>query len=327
MKRYITTAIVLISFSSILTSCLKDKQFENNEYGIKDPSSSPKGVSFPLGVNDINIFGLDAASPNSQTISSAIVVNSESGTLPSTDVHVKLALEQSLITQYNADNGTAIELFPSNLYSISSPTLDLIIPAGKFKGNLDIIVPSTVPLDLNKTYGLAFRIISVDNGYTIANNIKTLLLEINLKNKYDGFYTLKINMNGWAAFGISDGVTYTLNNPPYGLVTSAANKCTTIWNGSSPTDAQPGFTSAGGLTSFGATKPEFTFDLATDKVIAVTNLIPNDGRNRRFAINPLTDNRYQVVGANKIIYVSYIFSQDGRPNNLIYDTLTYKFSR
>ena len=42
------TLLALAAITMVSTGCLKDKGFENQEYGIKDPSSSPAGIGFNL---------------------------------------------------------------------------------------------------------------------------------------------------------------------------------------------------------------------------------------------------------------------------------------
>jgi hypothetical protein len=65
-----------------------------------------------------------------------------------------------------------------------------------------------------------------------------------------------------------------------------------------------------------------TFDLATDKLLSVTNTTPDDGRGRAFEMNPaVTTSRYDP--ATKTIYAAYFLKQTGRPNLAIYDTLVY----
>jgi hypothetical protein len=67
----------------------------------------------------------------------------------------------------------------------------------------------------------------------------------------------------------------------------------------------------------------FTFDVATDKLVSVTNTTPDDGRGRAFFLNPaITTSRYDP--ATKTIYAAYMLKQNGRPDMAIYDTLTFK---
>jgi hypothetical protein len=344
MKKIIFSCLAAVT---ILSSCLKDKGFDNHEYGIKDPSGSPKGVSFPLGVNDINTFGLDAASPNLQVVSNAVVVNSETGDNPTTDVNVKLVLDPTLLTQYNADNGTTILPFDPQYYSLSS--LNLVIKAGKDRGNIDIKIPSTVPLDLNKSYGIGFRIVSVDNGYTIANNLKSLLLEFNLKNKYDGIYTVT------GTFRDVTNATFTANYPrEYQVVTTGPNSVDVkqLING----EVVPGylFLAAGSGSFFGNFGASVIFNNTTNKAIEFRNYYgvqsnptngvgtPSSGsgapaysatNSRRCLIDPAAPATTNYYDENaKILYLQYIMLQPTsaagtNPRCFIAEKLVYKKAR
>src|SRR6185503_15126132 len=48
-------------------------------------------------------------------------------------------------------------------------------------------------LDPNKAYGIGLTITSADAGYTVAENLKNLLVEVSVKNQYHGDY----NVNGY----------------------------------------------------------------------------------------------------------------------------------
>ncbi|MBL0334798.1 MAG: hypothetical protein IPP73_05640 [Chitinophagaceae bacterium] len=65
------------------------------------------------------------------------------------------------------------------------------------------------------------------------------------------------------------------------------------------------------------------------RLVNVSNDIPDDGRGRAFRLNTAftspTDSRYDP--ATKKIYAAYIMSQNGRPDQFIYDTLTYRGPR
>ena len=336
-----------LSASLFLTSCLKDKGFENNEYGINNPGSASKGVSFPRGDADKYTVGLDAVSSTLQTVSDAIVVNSESGTLPTTDVTVKLALDPTLLTDYNTANGTAIVPFSPALYSISS--LNVIIKAGTNQGRVDIKIPSTVPLDLSKSYGVGFRIISVDNGYTIASNLKTLFLEFNLKNKYDGVYAVT------GTFSDITNATFGGNYPrEYELVTTGPNSVDVkqAING----ETIPGYLFLAGTAGsfFGNFGASVIFNTTTDKAIEFRNFygVTTNAANgvgnpalgtgaplyaasntRRCVIDPAAPATYNLYDAsNKIVYLQYLMLHPSsaagtNPRCYIKEKLVYKRSR
>lgn len=187
MKKIKFLTFLLAAIALTGTGCLKDKGYDNQQYGINDADASPAGVGFTLGVKFFNNTGL-TLSDQPQLIDSAVVtISLLSGKPAATDVVVKVQVDPALLADYNTANGTSIIQLDPALYSIS--TVDVVIPAGKTKGIININVPNTTTLDPNETYGLGFRIVSVDGGYIIASNEKTVLLSIAIKNIYDGNYT------------------------------------------------------------------------------------------------------------------------------------------
>ncbi|MBK9569380.1 MAG: hypothetical protein IPO53_05290 [Chitinophagaceae bacterium] len=66
--------------------------------------------------------------------------------------------------------------------------LTVTIPAGQINAEIPINVSNTTSLDPNKTYGIGITITAVDGGYTIANNLKNLIVNFSIKNKYHGVY-------------------------------------------------------------------------------------------------------------------------------------------
>ena len=93
---------------------------------------------------------------------------------------------------------------------------------------------------------------------------------------------------------------------------------------------QPAFTTAGAsATGFGATAPRFTFNLATNQLIDVFNDIPDDGRGRKFNVDPAVISpvgNFWNSGTKKIL-ASYILHQNGRPDNFLTAIFTYRGPR
>ena len=228
-------------------------------------------------------------------------------------VHVKI----------NVGNASGYDAFPASGYSLP---LEYDVPIG----NTGLTIPITLnktSLDLTKNYGLEVSIASVSKG-VIAENDKTMIVSFQIKNKYDGVYRLVLRHDGWAAYGIADQIsaTYPLD---INMITAGASSLT-IDAGAPFYDLQPGWAggtgSITGYTAFGATTPKFTFDATTNALTSVVNTTPDDGRGRFLFINPaVTTSRYDP--ATKKIYAAYYMTQVGRPNQFIYDTLTYLRAR
>lgn len=233
--------------------------------------------------------------------------------------------DTAAVTQYNIANGTSYVNLPRSWYTANFPassmggTYTLTFAAGEFAKQITITIPNATLLDPSTTYAVAFTLVSNDCGFKNSAG-KTLVFALGAKNKYDGVYSVRIFQSGWAAYGISDGLTndYPDNNS---LITISAggNK---IYNDYTGTYLLAGFAFPISATQFGATTPVFTFDPATDKLIAVTNSTPDDGRNRTLFLDPaVTTSRYDP--ATKKIYASFYMTQTGRPNQLFRDTLTF----
>ena len=281
------------------TGCLKDKGFENHEYGINDPDSSPAGVGFVLGINAKNSRAIELGT--NQKITS-ITINYQGGTAPSQDVHITLAVDPTIVTAYNAANGTSTQVLPTTDYSFP---LTVTIPAGQRFVSFDITVPNSNNLNPAVEYGIGLRIVSVDNNLIIAKNLKNLFIGINIKNKYDGKYSEKgyfnhpsyannfaINVQLWTV-GPNSLVLYY---PPFDEFSRPFN------------------VGGGSINRFADIAPVFTIDPVTNKV-TVVNYFPAGSA---LTMDPAYNSRYDP--ATRTIYAKYGYN--GRIRDWT-DTLTY----
>jgi hypothetical protein len=303
------------------TACNKvdiNKGIKNNEKTI---------VKLPQAANEINVISLNAT-PGVITIP---VLEVRRDVISQADLNttqvVKIAPNPSAITDYNTNNG-------ANLTTFTNYTLDPSTPfdgqywvvtfnPGEFAKYINISFDPS-KLDFSKRNGLAFKI--ADAGTSpISVDLNAALIEVAAKNKYDGVYTLRVRTVGWSAYGIADDETGTYPGD-YQFISSGATTVKTFstYRGDA---LLPAFTAGlAGATGFGATSPQFSFDGTTNALVSVSNLIPNDGRNRQLAINPaITDSRWDPN--TKTVYAAFIMTQNGRPPQYFYDTLTYKGSR
>ena len=170
------------------TSCMKDKGFEDQTYGINDPATSKDGVGFNLegSVNYKKNVGLVVSDQPQVIDANKLMIGFYSEAPAKSDIKVQIALDPSIIDDYNTNNGTSIvEMDPAS-YTVASTTIT--IPAGQQRAAVVVTVPSTTSFDPNNSYGLAFKIVSVDGDAQIAANMNKVMLEINIKNIYDGDY-------------------------------------------------------------------------------------------------------------------------------------------
>jgi len=314
--------ILTLTLSIAAVSCLKDKAYDNGtiQSGSQGSGQDTKVISLGITVSSTSNF-LQASFQitGSDTTVGLIPVELGGTSDAPADIHVTLMVDDSLLEAYNNANGTNF-VDASSVATILNNGV-VTIPKGSRIGYLQVTFNASNLLAEN--YALPVKInIVAEPGYTISGNMNTGIVAIGPKNQYDGMYELTILTSGWGAYGINDGppaLTWPTN---VGLVTSGPNS---VVFSSEVGSSQPAF-AGGGITGFGATEPQFTFDPTTNKLISVVNLVPDDGRGRTFFLNPaVTDSRYDP--ATQTIYAAYEMTQNGRPNQFIYDTLVYRGPR
>jgi len=229
---------------------------------------------------------------------------------------VKLTSNPDLIIGYDTTNGANLIELPAASYTLLDDINNVTFGPGEAIKEVKIVVDQT-QLDLSQAYALAFTVTD-PGGAVINSNLVDGIYQVGVKNKYDGSYNTDITTTGWGAYGIADGVTNTWATP-IGLVTSGAASVT-LSEG-----IQVAFTAAGDATGFGATDPQYTFDPATDQMIEVINLVPDDGRGRQFHLDPAQTSYFDPATHN--VYAHYIMVQNGRPDQHIDMIFTYKGPR
>jgi hypothetical protein len=319
MKIYkIASTILAVVAATGFAGCLKDEDYDNGlTQSVRSTGATPKVVEIKLTAGDVSNF-LIVSYDNSatDTVVDLIPVNLATKDPAPQDLHVTLTANQSLVTDYNAANGTAYG-DPSAFYTVEDGGV-VTIPQGQRTGFLKIkFKPSSFS---GAEWAAGFQITAIQEpGYVISGNLSQGIVAIAIKNKYDGNYNLTMKTVGWGAYAIADGQTFTWPTP-VSMVTYSPSSVTILTQETG--DAQNVFDPDGNVSSFGATAPQYIFDTVTNKLIDVKNLAPDDGRGRAFQLNPaVTDSRFDP--ATRTIYAAYIMTQNGRPNQEIYDTLTY----
>jgi len=261
--------LALIALVILQTSCLKDKGFENQEYGINFPGSvSGNGVGFNLegGSSNFKTAGINAQNTPQQVDPSVMTLALYTSTTVATeDVHVHVASDPTLISDYNTANGTQIVPLDPSVFSVQ--TLDPVIPVGSQNTSLNVTVNSTASLDPTVVYGVAFRINSVDGNYTIAENMKTIIVQILIKNRFDGVY----QVTGTALRVVGGSIDAALSGTitPYEVNYSTSGANSVQHEGSFH---WANWTSAGGSSLPGGYEPNIEFDPTSLNVVAVSSL-------------------------------------------------------
>jgi hypothetical protein len=316
-----------------LGSCLKDKGFNNGNYGINGADKSAI-ITMSAASVQVTSIAIDFVATSQVIDLSGIIYDADQPTTK--DIIVTFdtlsARPGGLVTNYNLANpGNFLTPLPAAWYQFLSG-LTVKIPAGSKVGTLQIRIPNATVLDVNLTYGLGITLVSNDAGVTTATNLKNAIFAISAKNKYDGWYDIKLKAVDWN----SAADPYGIWNQPAQWPTVASN----LWGvqmitagATSVKMFSPGHgafihvifgATPTTYSGFGSTAPKFTFDGATDAMVDVFNDVtpypPSNGRT--FVMNPaVTDSRFDPATHN--IYAAIILKQPGRSDLKIYDTLTY----
>lgn len=272
MKINILSLSALLISASLFTGCLKDNGFENQQYGIKDPSGGSLGISIPEASSDLNNIDEKSIAVDAKNTSQTIdlfSVNLESDQPAATDIGVNLVLNPTLISSFNTQNTTSYISLPSSQYT---GMLKLTIKAGTRLATMSITIPNASALSPTTTYALGFSIASIDQpGYTIASNLKNILISLNIKNKYDGVYRL------YGSFSRSDLPTYVGVNSspagyyePYNLITSGPSSVNATINTAAygVTNTQIIYVLGSGFTYFTAVAPKLTIDASNNVTVS-----------------------------------------------------------
>ena len=200
-----------------------------------------------------------------------------------------------LVTKYNTDNESDYQILPSEIYTLATnPSIvknankyTITFGPGEFAKNF-VINLNGAKWDLSKKFAMAFKV--VDAGGTLLSKDKpNIITKISIKNKYDGTYVVTGTMEDIANPGLTHATDYLKSKGAdleLTLKTVSATKCAvydpTVW-----ADYFIPITSGGtGLSGYGTFAPIFEFDLATDKVIGVTNYYGTPANTRGGRLDP-----------------------------------------
>lgn len=285
----------------LLAGCLKDKGFDNGEYGtvVKEV----KAVAFPQAPTS-PVTAAITGTPNPVTVPGPFITVEASGPA-SADIQLQLAFDDGLVT---AEGLTPL---PAGSYTLS--TMTPVIPKDSFNvKNLTLTVTNSDQLDPNIKYGVGIKITSSSSGYQIARNMSEMVIAFSIKNKYDGVYTLR---------GYHNRTPYTF---PYEvemhMVTNGPDEVYFYWPDVRST-GHPIGVSPTSVSWYGpVVSPSIVFNTTTNQVTEIYNLDPT------LTISMLTDPNYgagvsRYDEATKTIYAYFMYSNN--PLRGFLDTLTY----
>jgi hypothetical protein len=306
---------LFIALACSFTSCLKDKGYEDGQYGAIRGTAGQEYLSIPVASKNPNVLGLESKS-GAQTVE-LFVASYDFVDPAAADISGTLVLNNALVT---AADPTAI-ILPSSIYTL--PTTNITVKAGQRVSDKFLISINTSTLDPTKKYGIGFTLSSVSKGgVAISSNLKDVVYLFTVKNKYDGIYTIRVRMDlpaDRSADWTRTPFTYPFDIHLITTGPSSVKFFNTAFNAGFHPLQTP---SASG---FGSTEPLFVFD-ANDKLVSVANGVPNPSNGRAFAINPaVTTSRFDP--ATKTVYAAFIMTQPGFLPIPIFDTLTFKSKR
>jgi Domain of unknown function (DUF1735) len=206
-RLYFISTLILCAALLSLSSCLKDARYT-------DFSKGSPVVEFNLG--GLAYFGQDAVTESTDTIVKQFAVSVASVNLPTTPTTITLAVDNSIVTTYDAANpAVAFIPLPANTFALS--TTSVTIPAGQRAAIVSVTIFKGL-LDPALSYLLPIKIAGTSGGYIISGNMGIHYYHI-IGNDFAGTYREKfqrynaadstsIALNG-ASFPFSAGVTTT----------------------------------------------------------------------------------------------------------------------
>jgi hypothetical protein len=309
MKRISILAFALVTIFAG-SGCLKDKGFDNQEYGGPQIKSGPgtSAVSFPEARSPI-ATSLEAIA-TAQVINTKLVIE---GDQPASE-NVVVTL-----TPLPASIPAGATPIPSANYSIPAT---VTIPAGAWSVNVPITITGANTFNPSNSYGLAFTIASVSPAsYGIAANMKTMVYTFAIKNKYDGLYRLK---------GVHNRTPYTFpyNVADMELRTKTANSVEFWWRWAGDV-GHPIGTGPGQFSWYGNTvAPVIVFNTTTDLVTDVYNQMQSAGgppisiyTGAGSGIGRFVASGPDAIGGAKTIYVYWRYNANDLRGFM--DTLIY----
>jgi hypothetical protein len=179
---------------------------------------------------------------------------------------------------------------------------------GQFAQTIKIAVTNILAEDLTKNYAVGFTITSADANGKIANLQKTMVVELGLKNKWDGIYTLK----GYILRNVpplDEDATGWVGPKEISLATTGPNSVRYVESHGWANQATIGIAAT-------VSNPTYTFDASNN--ITITS----DGGAYPEGLGNLPGYSSRYDPDNKTIY-AYATWSGGPSSRAMMDTLTY----
>ncbi|HYJ38710.1 MAG TPA: DUF1735 domain-containing protein [Chitinophagaceae bacterium] len=303
----------------LFASCIKDAAPALGDRGktIVKLLEAPENKIFfePFtNIRDVSLFSLRKDAPSAAELN--------------TPTPVKVRLNPTLISDFNAANGETFEPLPDSLYTLdptivkSGQVYTMTLNSGDFAKDFGIKL-NGAKWNLSHKYALGFTIEDA-SGKTISSTKNEVLALISIKNKWDGVYEVT------GTFSDVTNAAFTGIYPhEWELQTTSATQCVVVDN---VYLGFPGyvFETGGGLSYYGSFGLLVNFDPATDQITSVVNYYGQPASNTRSAaLDPSGVNAYDE--STKTVNIKYYMKQPSvipaAPNIRCYFDETWKFVR
>ncbi|MGN8058608.1 DUF1735 domain-containing protein [Pedobacter sp. 22163] len=285
-------ALCVISLSSCLKNKNEQPDFSSTTPVVEIPVGSPVGDG---GINSLSTSLIQKDTPTDYYY----YINYAASSTKPTDIKVTLSVDPTVLAAYNAAHTDApLTIVPSNAFIM--PTT-ITIPANERRVQVPVKFVSTA-LDPAVGYGLPV-IIKDASGEVISNKFGAVVINVAVRNKYDGKYTLK-------GYVFREGDTGGLTGFYKGLSKDLSS------NGANAVNFAQIWADGGGAGGI---------DGLTINVDPTTNKVTMKSKgNATLANDPAYDNRYDP--ATKTFYISFKWGASPISRSAT-DTLTYTSAR
>jgi len=285
-------ALCVISLSSCLKNKNEQPDFSSTTPVVEIPVGSPVGDG---GINSLSTSLIQKDTPTDYYY----YINYAASSTKPTDIKVTLSVDPTVLAAYNAAHTDApLTIVPSNAFMM--PTT-ITIPANERRVQVPVKFVSTA-LDPAVGYGLPV-IIKDASGEVISNKFGAVVINVAVRNKYDGKYTLK-------GYVFREGDTGGLTGFYKGLSKDLSS------NGANAVNFAQIWADGGGAGGI---------DGLTINVDPTTNKVTMKSKgNATLANDPAYDNRYDP--ATKTFYISFKWGASPISRSAT-DTLTYTSAR
>lgn len=284
-------SLLLISFlSASFVACKKDKGYASTRQTLIKIKDAEDGLT---------VYARDVDPPTETFQLADIRRDATNNAELNQSVTVTIAIDQSVLDEYNTDNNTSFVMLPANAYTLSENLSNLTFASGEFAKTVMITLNKGL-LDLSQQYALALKITNVSSGAVASVDYSKAVYSIGVKNKYDGHYEVTGTMVDFSNSALTGDYPFECD-----LETAGATSVLMYnYTGNFVGYYHP-ILSAGASSAYGNYVPVFIFD-ANDNIVGITNGYGQGAGGRSAELDPSGLNKRNPDGS---IDVSYWMNQ------------------